>query len=191
MTRARNHRKNIACLESLWNSDVENRLSVVPILELVCRINKIRYTYLTCNTCEELAHNLPKLARGRGYRILYLSFHGKPGQVLLDGATTDLEALAAMMGKGFAGWAVHFGSCSTIDVPRPRIRKFMAATGVTIVLGYRKDVNWIATAALDLILFDWFQYYGDTRRLWQDFKKKNGEMIEQTGLNAFHPDIRT
>ena len=52
---ARDHRKNIACLESLWNSDIENRLSVVPILDLVCTINRIRYTHLTCNTREELA----------------------------------------------------------------------------------------------------------------------------------------
>ena len=35
--RARDHRTNIACLESLWNSDLENRLSVVPILDLVSR----------------------------------------------------------------------------------------------------------------------------------------------------------
>ena len=186
MARAADHRKNIACLESLWNSDMENRLSVVPILDLVGKINRIRYTYLTCNTREELAHNLPKLGKGSGYRILYLSFHGKPGQVLLDGATTDLEALAGMMGTAFAGWAVHFGSCSTIDVPLRRIRSFMSATRVAIVLGYRKDVNWVATAALDLMLFDWLQYYGDTRRFWNDFRRKHGQLIRQTGLRAFH-----
>src|SRR5262245_35053929 len=106
------HRKNIACLESLWNADLEQRLSVVPILELISRINRTRYTHLTCNTREELAYNLRKLRRGRGYRILYLSLHGKPGEVLLDGGRTDLESLAMMMGTRFAGWAIHFGSCS-------------------------------------------------------------------------------
>src|SRR5262245_57443867 len=141
MARARDHRKNIACLESLWNSDIENRLSVVPILELVTRINGIRYTYLTCNTREELSYNLGKLHQGRGYRILYLSLHGKPGEIILDGGRTDLEALAAMMGTGFAGWAVHFGSCSTIDVPPARLRRFMAATRVATLLGYQTDVN--------------------------------------------------
>jgi hypothetical protein len=50
MAGARDHRKNIACLESLWNSDIENRLSVVPVLELVSRVNGIRYTYLACGT---------------------------------------------------------------------------------------------------------------------------------------------
>jgi len=180
------HRKNIACLESLWNSDIENRLSVVPILDLVCRINRIRYTYLTCNTREELAYNLGKLKQGRGYGILYLSLHGKPGEIILDGGRTDLEALAGMMGTGFAGWAVHFGSCATIDVPPSRLRRFISTTRVAMVLGYRTNVNWIASAALDLLLFDWFQYYGDNRRLWKDFRKNNAGLIGQTGLAAFH-----
>jgi len=184
--RSKDHRKNIACLESLWNSDIENRLSVVPILELVCRINGIRYTYLTCNTREELGYNLGKLRNRRGYRILYLSLHGKPGEIILDGGRTDLETLAAMMGRRFSGWAVHFGSCSTIAVPPGRLRRFIAATRVAMVLGYESDVNWIASAALDLLLFDWFQYYGDTRRLWQDFRKQHSGLVAQTRMKAFH-----
>src|SRR5262252_6773759 len=115
--RVSDHRTNIACLESLWNSDIENRLSVVPILYQVARVNRIKYTYLTCNTREELAYILGKLGKGRRYRILYLSLHGKPGEIILDGGRTDLESLAAMMGRRFSGWALHFGSCSTIAVP--------------------------------------------------------------------------
>jgi len=184
--RSTDHRKHIACLESLWNRDIEHRLSVVPILELVSRVNGIRYVYLTCNTREELAYNLGKLGGRRGYRILYLSLHGKPGELVLDGGRTDLEALGLMMGRRFAGWAVHFGSCSTIDVPRRRLERFMQATGVAVVLGYETDVNWIASAALDLLLFDWFQYYGDTRRLWRDFRRDYAALIRSTGLRAFH-----
>jgi len=186
MARARDHRTNIACLESLWNSDVENRLSVVPILDLVCRINRVRYSHLTCNTREELAYNLGKLGRKRGYRVLYFSLHGKPGEIVLDGGRIDLESLAPMMGRRFSGWAVHFGCCSTIAVPRRRIRNFMRATGAAMVSGYGRDVNWVATAALDLILFDWFQYYGDTRLLWKTFSRSNRELIARTGLHAFH-----
>jgi hypothetical protein len=43
-----------------------------------------------------------------------------------------LESLARMMGVRFAGWAVHFGSCSTIDVPAARLRRFMAATSSSL-----------------------------------------------------------
>jgi hypothetical protein len=183
---ARDHRANIACLESLWNAELENRLSVVPILELVSRINRTRYTHLTCNTREELAHNLGKLGKRRGYRVLYFSLHGKPGEIVLDAGRADLESLAGMMGTRFAGWAIHFGCCSTIAIPPRRIRNFIGATRVAMVSGYGKDVNWVATAALDLILFDWFQYYGDTRLMWRDFRRKYTAMIGQTGLRAVH-----
>ena len=183
---ARDHRANIACLESLWNAELENRLSVTPILDLVSRINRTRYTHLTCNTREELAHNLGKLGRGRGYRLLYFSLHGKPGEIVLDAGRADLESLAGMMGTRFAGWAVHFGCCSTIAVPPRRIRNFMDATRVAMVSGYGKDVNWVATAALDLIFFDWFQYYGDMRLMWKTFSRSNRELIARTGLRAFH-----
>jgi len=91
-----------------------------------------------------------------------------------------------MMGTRFAGWAVHFGSCSTISVPPTRLRRFIAATRASVVLGSETDVNWIASAALDLLLFDWFQYYGDMRRLWRDFRKDYAALIRSTGLRAFH-----
>lgn len=186
MAGSRHRSKNIACVESLWNSDIENRLSVVPILELVSKVNGVRYTYLTCNTREELGYNLGKLKRKRGYGILYLSFHGKPGEVVLDGTSVDLETLAALMARGFAGWVVHFGTCATIDIPRKRMRKFMKATGVALVMGYGTDVNWVASAALDLILFDCLQYYEDLRKLWIAFRRKQAGLIASTGLRAFH-----
>ena len=186
MAGKRDHRTNIACLESLWNSDIENRLSVVPILELVSKVNGISYTYLTCNTREELAYNLVKLGERHGYRMLYLSLHGKPGELILDGGRTDLESLAQMMGTRFARWAVHFGSCSTINVPTERLRRFLAATKVEVLFGYQADVNWIASAALDLLLFDWFQYYRDMRQMWRAFRKDYGALIRSTGLRAFH-----
>ena len=187
---ATRRRANIACVESLWNADLENRLSVVPVLDLVSRINGTRYTHLTCNTREELAYNLGKLGKGRGYRILYLSLHGKPGEIILDGGRTDLEALSTMMGTRFAGWAVHFGSCSTLAIPLNRIRTFMAATRVAMVSGYVRDVNWVATAALDLMFFDWFQYYGDMRLAWKTFARSNRESIARTGLKAVHAGYR-
>src|SRR5213592_39343 len=37
MGRTKSHKKNIACLESLWDGNIESRLSVVPLLELASR----------------------------------------------------------------------------------------------------------------------------------------------------------
>ena len=94
MGRTRSHKKNIACLESLWDGKLENRLSVVPVLDLASRLDDVRFAYLTCNTEDELRYNLGKLRRKRGYGILYLCCHGKPGELLFDDARIDIERSA-------------------------------------------------------------------------------------------------
>jgi hypothetical protein len=134
------YRKNIACLETLWDSNIENRLSVVPILELISKVDRVKYTYLTCNTQEELKYNLGILKQRDEYGILYLSFHGDRGEIALDEKSINIERLAKMMGNSFADWIVHFGTCATIDIPQRRIESFMAATKVSMVIGYKKDI---------------------------------------------------
>jgi hypothetical protein len=186
MARLPTYQKNIACLESLWDADIENRLSVRPILKLASMMNNVKFTYLTCNTREEMKHNLEKLKGLRGYGILYLAFHGKPGVLLLDESSVDLETLAAFMGRGFVDWVVHFGSCSTIDVERYRIRNFMNATGVSMVLGYKKDVDWIESTVTDLLFLDWLQSYKNMKSLWKRFRERYRELVARTGLMAFH-----
>jgi hypothetical protein len=186
MARAKDYRKNIACLESLWNQNIENRLNVVPILELVSKVERVKYTYMTCNTSEELKYNLGKLKQKRGYGILYLSFHGNPGEIVLDEKAIDLETLAVLMGKGFTDWVIHFGTCATIDVAKRRILNFIIATEVSMVVGYKNDVDWMDSAALDLLLLDWLQSYKDMQSLWSHFRKRHADLISITGLKAFH-----
>lgn len=185
MGRARSRKKNIACVESLWDDNIERRLSVVPLLELASRIDDLRTSYLTCNTEEELKYNLAKLKRKRGYGILYLSCHGRPGELVLDQQAIEIEKLAQYMADGFASWVVHFGSCATINIPLARISRFIATTKVSMVVGYKKDVNWIDSAAIDLMLFDWLQEYRHMDRFWAFFKRRYRDLIGVTGLRAF------
>jgi len=186
MVRVKSYRKKIACLESLWDSDVEERLSVVPIVELVSNLHDLKFIYLSCNTPEELKHNLKKVKRKPGYGILYLSFHGHPGEIVVDGSKMQIESLASFMGTGFTNWVVHFGSCETIDTKKSRIYDFIEATGVSTVLGYKMDVDWLEATALDLLLLDWLQHYKDMRSMWKGFKKNYKDHISTTGLRAFH-----
>jgi hypothetical protein len=187
MGRTRSHKKNIACVESLWDGDIESRLSVVPLLELVSKAwdREIRFSYLTCNTEEELEYNLKKLRRKRGYGILYLACHGKPGQLQLDASAVDIERLAEYMDHGFTDWVVHLGMCSTLNVERERISRFIDTTDVSMLLGYKQDVNWIDSAAIDLLLFDWLQEYRDMHRFWEHFRLQYPDLIKRTGLRAF------
>lgn len=186
MNRVKSYPKNIACLESLWDKDIENRLSVSPILEIVSKMDGVKYTYLTCSTAEELKYNMVLLKRKKGYGILYLAFHGRPGDIILANSPINIETLAIFMGKGFKGWIVHFGTCGTTNVKKDRIINFIKATDVSMVLGYRKGVDWIDSAALDLLILDWLQEYKNIASFWKTFKKVNKGLISITGLKAFH-----
>jgi hypothetical protein len=186
MARVKSYTKKIACIESLWDPTMESHLSVLPILKLVSRLHDLKFIYLTCDTKAELKHNLNKLKKKPGYGILYLSFHGHPGQIVLDEARIKIESLASYMGQGFPNWVVHFGSCETIDIEAARMTRFMEATGVSMVLGYKKDVNWSEAASLDLLILDWLQRYRDMRRMWSGFSKNYRDLISITGLKAFH-----
>ena len=120
MAREIDPNRNIACVESLWTRNIEHRLSVAPILELSSRINLTKFIHLSCNTPEELIHHLNLLKKKRGYGVLYLSFHGRPGLIILDGTGIDIETLADLMGKGFENWNIHFGSCETMRIGEKR-----------------------------------------------------------------------
>jgi hypothetical protein len=186
MGRSESYRKNIDCLESFWTSDVENRLSVQPVVELAAKENYVKAVLLTSNTVEELEYNLKIAPNRNGYRVLYFAFHGVPGGILVPGSFIDLEAMADFMGKRFSNWIVHFGSCATLRTEKSRIINFMEKTRVLMVVGYKKRTNWMDGAAIDLLLLDWLQAYKDMRKFWTRFRNTYRDLIRETGLDAFH-----
>ena len=186
MSLAKSYKKNIVCLESFWDHDIENRLTVAPILELLSRRNGIKFTLLTSNTREELEYNLNLIKKRKGYGILYLAFHGRPGKIILDGSWVDIETMAGLMGKGFANWIVFFGSCSTIGIKKDRIFNFMESTGILMVMGYDRYIDWLAGTATDLLLLDTLQFYRDMRKFWSFCRKNYRGMTEIIGLRVFH-----
>lgn len=186
MVLTRKYKKHIACLESFWNDDIENRLSVAPILELLSKRNRIKFTLLTCNTKEELEHNLNLFKKKKRYGILYLAFHGRPGRIFLDGTSVDIETLAKLLGKRFHNWVIYFGCCLTLDVKKERISNFMKETGVSIVIGYDRYIDWLTSTATDLLLLERLQFYRDMRKFWKTFKRNYRGIAGIIGLKAFH-----
>ncbi|GAB4212895.1 MAG: hypothetical protein OHK0022_49320 [Roseiflexaceae bacterium] len=185
MPRSESYTKHIACLESLWNNDLEERWSVQPILALIANIQDCRLAHLTCNTEPEFAYNLSMLSRRRQDGILYLAFHGAPGEIYLaDGTNISLEQLAEYMETRFNGWIIHFGSCSTISVDQERLDQFIKATNVHMMIGYTKDVDWIESSAMDMLIFQALQQYVDLHAFWRSLQKNYPDLIAKTGLNV-------
>jgi hypothetical protein len=186
MPRTKHYKKHIACLESLWDEKVENRLSIRPLLELMSSVQDIRYIYLSSNTLSEFEFNLASIRSRRNYQILYLGFHGTPGSLHLpDQSEITLEKLAKIMGKRFNNWIIHFGSCSTLNIEGSYLHQFIDATDTSILLGYIKDIDWIDSAAMDLILFDWLQEYKDMASFWNRIIRSYQSLVEMNGLRIF------
>ncbi len=183
---AKQYKKNIICLESLWDQELErhHRLSMEPVLDVVSKIYGVKLIHMGCNTKEELHYNLVKLKRRFRYGILYFASHGGPGEVYLDQGAIDLETLATFMGRGFANWVVHFGTCSTVDTEKARINNFVESAGVSMLAGYKKIVDWDESAALDLLFLSWLQRYKNMRVMWKKFKKAYSGLISHTGFSV-------
>lgn len=144
---------DIFCLESLWETNPNlQRKSVYPLLQVLQMEYNINIAHLNCNTVEELSHNL-KLAY-KNYGILYLAFHGRPGNIIVQENIISLDMLADMMGRKFRNCGVHFATCETLNIPRNAINNFIEKTGVSFVSGYRKSVYWMPSAAVDLVYLD-------------------------------------
>jgi hypothetical protein len=54
-----------------------------------------------------------------------------------------------------------------------------------MVVGYKRDVDWIDSAAMDLLLLDWLQEYKNMYQLWKRIKMDYKDLISITGLKAF------
>jgi hypothetical protein len=65
----------------------------------------------------------------------------------------------------------------------------MQSTGVLMVLGYKKDVDWIESAAVDLLLLNRIQEYKNMRIFWDRFRKNYRKLVRATGLEAFYGDF--
>lgn len=186
MARTRDYLKNIACLESLWNDDVQDHLTMLPILDVVSKTYEIQTSYLTCNTEAELEFNLGLLARQKKYSVLYLAFHGAIGEIeLADGTSVDLTRLAEMMGRKFKNWIVHFGSCSTAGADADTLEEFVDSTGITAAMGYTEAIDWIESAAMDMILLSSLQEYVDLAAMRKKIDRDYGCLVERLGFVSY------
>jgi hypothetical protein len=176
-------KRNIACLESLWTQQTENRLNVVPALELISKTYGAKFSHLTCNTREELNYNLHLLCK-RNYDILYFAFHGSPGKIHLHRDEVTLTELAEMMNCRFENWIIHFGTCSTFRKPK-EVEYFARQTRVSLVTGFTRDVDWIESTALELLLFKAMQAFKSPKVVCRNLLNKYPDLVEATGFKFF------
>jgi hypothetical protein len=153
----------IFCLEGDWWGDLSRSSTVKPVLKLLSQAGgkAVPYIHRDVGTIAELEHYVRKWSQKTfsGYPVLYLAFHGQEGAIWVGDrrkseALVNLDQLAEWMGSGLRGRLVHLGSCGTMYTDKRNLRRFLVATGVNAVTGYRKEVDWLKSAAFETLLFD-------------------------------------
>jgi hypothetical protein len=147
----------VCCIEAEYDRDPLERSSVRPLLDVLEAQKLARYVLRDAVTQDELLHLVTRWAsepRYRAFRYLYFAGHGLDGTLTFDeNCSTSLPHLAAAIAgsKMPTNRVVHFGACSVLT-DDAKAEKFMHSCGVSAVYGYATDVDWIDSAALDLLL---------------------------------------
>ncbi|MYE03064.1 MAG: hypothetical protein F4Y03_17660 [Alphaproteobacteria bacterium] len=140
----------------------KDRSSVEPALRLLegAQGFRINFFHYKIATRQELDFRLAEWCESRfnNYPVLYFGFHGASGEIELNKSqTVDLEELAVAIGQTCEGRIIYFGSCSTLNVKRKRLDKFLEDTKALAVLGYKKEIDWLASTSLDLLVLGYLQ----------------------------------
>lgn len=180
--------KNILCLESHWGgSQFEPRTSIKPILDYMTISRGTSYQYHFGHTKEEFRYVLEN-ARTKDFNLLLLAFHGKPEKIFLgvdSEFTITFEELLEMMGDNFAGYGVHFSSCSVLNSSDERIREFIKQSGISFVTGYGQGVDYIEGEVMDFAyLGRWFKYKSN-KSLFNSIEKSYGDLIKENNFKYY------
>ena len=202
MAKTKDQRKGIFCLEGHWRS-VKDKTSLEPVLRLLETMSgyNASYRHYDVGTREELDFYLKKWcgASFRDFPILYLSFHGSQGEILVGEGrdnSLSLEDLAERLDGGCKGRVVHLGSCGTVGVHGSRLKKFLRRTGalaVCGVCGYTNQVNWLESAAFDVLVLGRlqnasFQRTSSLRLFDEELKKTASRLYKHLGYRMSYLD---
>jgi hypothetical protein len=178
----------ILCLEGDWDGELTSRSSVLPMLELLERLRRVEFVHKDVGTRAELAYYLRQWAEDDSvgdYSMLYLAFHGSTRTarstsehtVWISGAAdgeVTLTELAGILGPDHKDEIIHFGSCSLLAEKSAVLERFLNHTGIKAIAGYDTDIDWVASAAMDLMFFDTVARYSQWAAAKRALDNDNG-----------------
>jgi hypothetical protein len=144
----------VFCLEGNWSPKLTDRSSVRPLLEALEDLGHIKFSHRDVATVGELEHYLKKWIQAgyADYKLLHLAFHGGPGGIWIGQKQVDLQELAEVLRGSCTDRIIYFGSCSTLKISSAELDAFQRPTRAKAVCGYRARVDWLESAAFELLL---------------------------------------
>lgn len=177
----------VFCLEADWDSDLRKKDSVEPGLQYLERLGRIKYIHRDVGTGEELAYYLKEwtLRRYADYAVLYLGFHGDhDGQVQVGRELLELsEVLKPLEGKCEAR-TIYLGSCLLMGAEDVALTGLVKQTGAKAIVGYDKAVDWLESAAFELLLLDRLVQGWRSDAFYRGITRDYGQSAHQLGLVA-------
>lgn len=161
--------KFIYCLEGNWNKHPKSNQSIKPILDLLYSFSKVKYIYHKCPTKEDFIKGLETFTQKRysNYTVLYIAYHGCRNRICFGNEYITLKEIANVLEGKLNGKIIHFGSCSTLNTSEKNITDFITRTGCSFISGYKKDVEYINSAAFELGYFDSLQHHKSINKIWK------------------------
>ena len=144
-------RRGIACFEC-WSSDLGATESVSGLLRLLEDVYGVPSVHRDAATWPELSFYLESwLSFRRNAPVGYFAFHGTDGGFELAGEHVTLADFGDQLRGACAGKTLLFTSCSTLSEPDAAMN-LRKVSGAAAVCGYRWDVDWGESLALEVLL---------------------------------------
>jgi len=180
-------RLGVFCLEGEWTSNLASRSTVRPLLELLEGQQIIKYIHRDVSTVEELRHLLDRWPQRqyKDYTLGYFAFHGTEGSLSIGRSSYTLDDIADAVRGRLAGKIVYFGSCSTIDVDEDDLRSFQRATKARAVCGFTEDVDWLESAAFEMLVIDSIASYSRIDAPFKMLEKEHAGFVDRLGFAAY------
>ena len=174
------------CLEGDWSGDLTDKSSVRPLLEILDPLAKVPFIHRDVGTPAELDHYLRLWTQKRydRYTLAYLAFHGTPGNIAVGRHDVSLSDLALSLNGRCEGRVIYFGACSTLDIEQDEIDLFRKATRARAVCGYVKDVEWLESAAFELLLIEALTYYERTDAALKFLTREYQTLADKLGFRS-------
>ena len=188
----------VVCFEGQWSTDIRDQQTVQPVLELLQRSGWIRFLHRFVSSEQQLRAELRQWAQKRNssYELCYIACHGAPGAVHLgDGVVVPAGTIAGWLAGRLQGRTVYFGACSVakdtgdvVDV----LKAFKRTTKARAVCAYTNDIEWLESAAFEILLLSTIGWYSRRGMPWafRYLDENYGDMVERLGFTSVPASAR-
>jgi len=172
-------------MEGDWSASVRDVRSVDPVLAALQASRRAHHAKRHINDADDLIQGFKRWGQRQhnGFNIGYIALHGSPSTVHVGRKAVDLYELGEKLPRAtLAKKALHFGSCSVLDLNRREQQALRKALGVKVVTGFTNDVEWIESLAFELLLFDALTWYAYPSAAENYIKKTHSAFAKRVGF---------